>query len=156
MQNSNLNGTVLFARERTRRLRSSNTNLFINIYDTKVDITNSEGNIIIIINRSMDNKRVDGLTTCMGSEKSFRPGKRKRNEIVFIRMKRWVFFNLSISVNYVILGRCFSRSNFVISKGTSHPGVIFCTSYVGLLIQEIKIGSLSSFEGNTFSFAPNK
>ena len=38
----------------------------------------------------MDNKRVDGLTTCMGSEKSFRPGKRKRNEIVFIlvRMKR--------------------------------------------------------------------
>jgi len=40
----------------------------------------------------MDNKRVDGLTTCMGSEKSFRPGKRKRNEIVFIRMKRWVFF----------------------------------------------------------------
>jgi hypothetical protein len=26
-------------------------------------------------------------------------------------------------------GSCFSLSNFVISKGTSHPGVIFCTSY---------------------------
>jgi len=49
-----------------------------------------------------------------------------------------------------------SRSNFVISKGTSHPGVIFVPPMIGLLIQEIKIGSLSSFEGNTFSFAPNK
>ena len=73
MQNSNLNGTVLFARERTRRLRSSNTNLFIK-YDTKVDITNSEGNIIII-NRSMDNKRVDGLTTCRGARSRSDPGK---------------------------------------------------------------------------------
>ena len=43
-------------------------------YDTKVDITNSEGNIIII-NRSMDNKRVDGLTTCRGARSRSDPGK---------------------------------------------------------------------------------